>query len=136
MASLYTVNNVAATPSGIPISKYYPNLSSDNVIFNGEVELNCDLGPYLKGTKITGENFTDLINAILGSVDGNSSRVKELEETITRQQDTIDRLKNIIEQGGTGTGLGSWPDISNIDGGNSDDPGDNGGTDDVRLVTV
>lgn len=140
MESKYTVSNIAATPAGIPISKYYPNLSSDNVIFNGEIELNYDLGPYKKGTKVTGETFTDLFNAMLsafsnsgsgsGTGGASSAEIEELKETIAKQQETIDSLKKLVEESG---GSVTWPDISNVDGGTSDDAGENGGEDDVSI---
>lgn len=125
----FSATGIPVTPSGIPISKYYPKLSSKNIVFDEEIILPIDIGPYTKGTKLTGENFTNLFTILLDCVDANNTKIQELNDIITR-------LKEIIENGGGGSGSHEWPDISNIDGGDSDDSGENGGKDEVKIVTI
>lgn len=126
----FTAAGIPVTPSGIPISKYYPKLSSKNVVFDDEITLTSDIGPYKKGTTLSGENFTNLFSLLLDCVDASNTKIQEL-------NDIINRLKEIIESGGGGVAAThAWPDISNIDGGDSGDSGEDGGKDEVKIVTV
>lgn len=133
--NLYGRKNVAANNYGMPISKYYPDVSSTNVILDNELVLNTDIGPYEKGTKLTNEKVTDIITALVLSAEANSHVIDELKDTVSKQERLIEYLKEIIEEGGGGgSGMGIWPDIGNIDGGSADEEGENGGKDDVHLI--
>ena len=127
---LYQNNSKTETNAyGVPLSKYYPQLSLDSVVIGETITLNCDLGDFKKGDVIQDtKGAKSLIVELLKAVQQMCADIETMRATIEKQQETIQEL---IDNPGSKTV--KWPDISNIEGGTADDSGEDGGTDEVDM---
>lgn len=114
---------------GVPLSKYYPKVSLSNIVIGESITLNCDIGKFKKGDKISDtQDMKTLMVELLNNLQSTTSEIQVLKETIKQQEEIIKQLS----EGGTSANL-KWPEISEINGGGSEDLGEDGGSDSITF---
>lgn len=114
---------------GVPLSKYYPKVSLSNIVIGESITLNCDIGKFKKGDKISDtQDMKTLMVELLNNLQSTTSEIQVLKETIKQQEEIIKQLS----EGGASSNL-KWPEISEINGGGSEDLGEDGGSDSITF---